>query len=363
VNENRPLRVSLEELADVATASASAITAPESAALPTPAPPTASPIPSKSYGNVNATPDAPTLAQEKGSILLQAWFYLGLSGLLGALLGWGIAEPGFVDGPDRARHWGDWFLVPLVVTLMCVGFAVAESIVERSSKKALIRGGVALPLGMILGFFFSNLANLFYTIGLAICGGAGVHTMRNPAVWIARGFAWMILGAAGGVIYGIIGKSMKKTGYGALGGAIGAAVGGTVFDPIAIATHGGATSRAVGFGLLGMATGIAIGLVESALKDRWLYVTAGPLAGKQFILYKPRTAVGSSQACDIYLFKDPEILPEHAILEMKGSKIHLLANGTAYIAGQPVRGTRVLESGTIIQLGRYAFRYQERQRS
>jgi hypothetical protein len=139
-------------------------------------------------------------------------------------------------------------------------------------------------------------------------------------------------------------------------------LGGTIFDPIAFATHGGATSRAVGFGLLGMATGVAIGLVESALKDRWLYVTAGPLAGKQFILYKPQTAVGSSQGCDIYLFKDPDILPQHAVLTLKGSKVHLLTYGPAYIGGQPVRGTRVLENGMVMQLGRYGFRYQEKQR-
>jgi hypothetical protein len=50
------------------------------------------------------------------------------------------------------------------------------------------------------------------------------------------------------------------------------------------------------------------------------------------------------------------------VLELKGSKIYLIARGAAYIAGQPIRGTRVLESGTLIQLGRYAFRYQERQR-
>jgi hypothetical protein len=253
-------------------------------------------------------------------------------------------------------------MIPLLVTLTCVGFAVAESIVERSTRKALIRGGLALPLGMVLGFIFNGIANIFYSIGLSICAQVGVHSFQNPAAWIVRGFAWMVLGAAGGVVYGIIGQSMKKTGYGALGGAIGAAVGGTIFDPISFATHAGATSRAVGFGLLGMATGIAMGLVESALKDRWIYVTAGPLAGKQFILYKPQTAVGSSQSCDIYLFKDPEILPQHATLMLKGSKVHFIANGPAYIAGQPVRGARVLENGVILQLGRYAFRYQERQR-
>src|SRR6185437_10893964 len=76
-------------------------------------------------------------------------------------------------------------------------------------------------------------------------------------------------------------------------------VGGMVFDPIALATKAGAPSRAVGFALFGLATGVAMGIVESALKDRWLYVAAGPLAGKQFILYKPVTVIGSSQQSDI----------------------------------------------------------------
>jgi hypothetical protein len=351
----QPLRVTLEELAERGSPQQNTL-------APSPEQPVSPASAGKSYGNVNATPDAPATNQEKGSIFLQAWVYLGLAGLVGALVGWAIAEPGFVDGFKATDRWGNMLMIPLLVALMCVGFAVAESIVERSARKALIRGGLALPLGMILGFLFSGIANIFYTLGLSICAQAGIQSYQNPAAWIARGFAWMVLGAAGGVAYGIVGQSMKKTGYGALGGAMGAALGGTIFDPISFLTHGGATSRAVGFGLLGMATGIAMGLVESALKDRWLYVTMGPLAGKQFILYKPQTAVGSSQSCDVYLFKDPEILPQHAILELKGSKVHFIPRGTAYIAGQPVRGTRVLESGTVIQLGRYAFRYQERQR-
>ena len=351
----QPLRVTLEELAADASPKQNTL-------VPTSEQPVSASTSGKSYGSVNAMPDAPAMGHGKGSLFLQAWVYLGLAGLLGALVGWAIAEPAFVDGFKAADRWGNMLMIPLLVALMCVGFAVAESIVERSTRKALIRAGLALPLGMLLGFLFSGIANVFYTLALSICAQAGVQSYQNPAAWIARGFAWMVLGAAGGVAYGIIGQSMKKTGYGALGGAIGAALGGTIFDPISFLTHVGGTSRAVGFGLLGMTTGIAMGLVESALKDRWLYVTTGPLAGKQFILYKPQTAVGSSQSCDIYLFKDPEILPQHALLELKGSKVHFIPQGAAYIAGQPVRGTRVLESGALIQLGRYGFRYQERQR-
>jgi FtsH-binding integral membrane protein len=351
----QPLRVTIEELADAAKSAPGTLVSPPVQSE------TTSPA-SKSYGNINTMPDAPTLFQEKDNLLLQAWFYLGLAGLVGALAGWGIAEPGFVDGPASAERWGNVWMVPLLVTLMCVGYAVAESVVERSARKALVRGGLALPLGIVLGFIFNGVANVFYSIGLGMCAQAGVRSYHNPVVWIARGIAWMVLGATGGVVYGIIGQSSKKTAYGALGGALGAALGGTIFDPISFATHVGATSRAIGFGLLGMTTGIAMGLVESALKDRWIYVTAGPLAGKQFILYKPQTTIGSSQSCDIYLFKDPEILSQHATLELKGSKVYFTATGAAYIAGQPVRSTRVLENGTLIQLGRYAFRYQERQR-
>ncbi len=348
-NNDKTIKITLDDLANVA--------APE---VPTlmPATPGAS---AKVYGSINEPADPTTqVAEEKGSILLQAWFYLGLSGLIGALIGWGICEPSFVDRPQG--RWGNLLMIPSIVALLCVGFGVAESIVERSPKKALIRGGICLPLGIVFGFIFEFIANIIYTIGISICVELGAQTERNPALWVARGIAWMVFGAAGGVVYGIVGMSGKKTLYGVLGGVIGAGLGGILFDPIALLTHGGAPSRAVGFALVGLATGVGVGLVESALKDRWLYVTAGPLAGKQFILYKPRTVMGSDQSCDIYLFKDTNIAKEHAIVELAGSRIMLLAIGQTYVNGQPVR-QQVLTSGAVVQIGRYAFRYQERQRN
>src|SRR5579871_5465906 len=160
----------------------------------------------------------------------------------------------------------------------------------------------------------------------------------------------MVFGVAGGVVYGIVGQSMKKAKYGVLGGLIGAGIGGVIFDPLSFLTHGGAVSRIVGFLIFGVSTGIAMGLVESALKDRWLYVTAGPLAGKQFILYKPQTVIGSRQESDIYLFKDQTVLPQHASIEINGARVQVRALGNVYIAGQPV-ASRVLQDGDLIQIG------------
>jgi len=315
----------------------------------------------KQYGNIASPADGPAIVtEEKGHIFLQGWFYLGLAGVVGALVGWGICEPFFVDA-HREMHWGNFLILPFVITFTCLGLGVAESIVERSGRKALLRGLLSLALGIVFGFIFDLFANWFYGIGLAIISALGVQTNRNPAFWMVRGIAWAIFGAAAGVVYGLVDRSMTKTKYGIFGGLIGAALGGMVFDPISFATKTGAVSRGVGFALLGLATGVAIGIVESALKDRWLYVASGPLAGKQFILYKPITTIGSNQSSDIYLFKDTSILPQHGVIELRGAQTFVRSNGPVFVSGAPARN-RALQSGDLIQIGRYAFHFRERQR-
>jgi Inner membrane component of T3SS, cytoplasmic domain len=317
---------------------------------------------SRQYGNISMQEGAgPAVADEgKANIFLQGWFYLGIAGLVGALAGWGICEPAFVDG--EGHRWGNFWIMPLVLTFMCLGFGVAESLVERSFRKAMWRGLMVLVVGVVFGFVFDFIAEFVYQIALSICYEMGVRTHTNPAVWIARGFAWMVFGVAGGIVYGLIDRSGKKIRYGILGGIIGAGLGGMIFDPISFATKTGLLSRAVGFGLFGLATGVAMGIVESALKDRWLYVASGPLAGKQFILYKPVTVIGSSQQCDVYLFKDNTIQPQHASIELRGAQTFLHAVGQVFVSGQPARN-RALQTGDLIQIGRYAFHFRERHRN
>ncbi|HEY6306577.1 MAG TPA: FHA domain-containing protein [Candidatus Angelobacter sp.] len=350
-NDKPALKITLEDLARVTLPADAQGGARGAAAAATGA---------RQYGNIS-TPGADLAVVDEGrsNIFLQGWFYLGAAGMLGALAGWAIGEPFFRD--DAGHTWMDRLLIPLVVAFMCLGLGVAESIVERSSQKALWRGLLALVLGVVGGFVFDFIANLIFLIVVGIVAEMGVQTYKNPAFWIARGVAWMVFGVAGGIIYGLVDRSGKKIRYGILGGIIGAGLGGMVFDPISMATSRGGPSRAVGFGLLGLATGVAIGIVESALKDRWMYVASGPLAGKQFILYKPVTVVGSSQQCDIYLFKDISIQPQHASIELRGAQTFLHAQGSVYVSGQPVR-KRALQSGDLVQIGRYSFHFRERQR-
>jgi hypothetical protein len=313
----------------------------------------------RSYGSVAEDAGIVEGPEEHGSIFLRGWFYLGAAGMIGAVIAWGLCEPGFVEGGHSS--WGNLWMVPGIIVAMCVGFGLAESTVERSVRKAAIRGALALPLGLALGFVFYAIANIIFNLELSVIAGLGVSTARNPAFWLTRGLAWAIFGAAGGAVYGIVGQSFKKAQYGVLGGMIGAAAGGVLFDPVALLTNGAAPSRAIGFALVGAATGVAMGLVESILKDRWLYVTAGPLAGKQFILYKTQTTIGNIQGADIYLFKDPSILPEHAVISMNGGRVQIRAAAPVFINGNRVT-SRVLEDGNLVQIGRYSFRYKEKNR-
>src|SRR5690242_3079159 len=120
----------------------------------------------KQYGNIAApaTEEGPSaVTEEKGHIFLQGWFYLGVAGLIGALIGWGICEP-FYRSPGRSPFLS-FILLPLVIMFTCTGLGVAESIVERSAKKALIRAMLSLSLGAIFGLVFYIAASFVYGIG------------------------------------------------------------------------------------------------------------------------------------------------------------------------------------------------------
>lgn len=260
---------------------------------------------------------------------------------------------------NAGEGFGNLAMIPLVLAFACLGFGVAESVVERSAQKAFAKGGLALVLGLAFGFVAYQVANGIYGMGGDLLYDASASSL---SAWLLRGFSWVVFGIAAGLIYGIIGKSGKKCLYGCLGGGLGAFLGGLLFNPIVDLTGGAEASRAIGFIVLGGATGISMGLVESALKDRWLHVVSGPLAGKQFILYKEETSVGSHSKSDIYLFKDSAVDQTHAIIALSGANMVLRAKGETRVGGQIVR-EKTLASGDRIEIGQYGFRYEEKNKA
>ena len=116
---------------------------------------------------------------------------------------------------------------------------------------------------------------------------------------------------------------------------------------------------------IGVIAGIGTGLIETAAKSGWLRVVAGLIAGKQFIIYKNPTCIGSSPQCEIYLFKDTRIGPRHAAIHTVhgGYEIEDLQSPTGtFVNGRPVSRVR-LRNNDQVQIGATAFQFQEKARA
>lgn len=178
----------------------------------------------------------------------------------------------------------------------------------------------------------------------------------------SRAAGWGLVGLAIGVAQGLGTRSRKKIINGLIGGLIGGVIGGILFDPISSILQSGALSRAVALCVIGLLTGLLIGIVENLMKDAWLQVTSGPLTGKQFVIYKNPTLFGSSPKADIYLFKDASIEPQHAVLSItpQGYFIQDMGSRAGTFVNQQRVTRRRLSSGDVVQIGQYTFHYSER---
>jgi pSer/pThr/pTyr-binding forkhead associated (FHA) protein len=93
-------------------------------------------------------------------------------------------------------------------------------------------------------------------------------------------------------------------------------------------------------------------------------VRTGPLAGKSFILYRSPTSLGSSPECDIYLFKDPDVDPRHAVVHRVGNAFEI--EDTSERRSVRVNGEEVkrspLSSGDRVMIGETVLEFEVRAR-
>jgi hypothetical protein len=179
---------------------------------------------------------------------------------------------------------------------------------------------------------------------------------------------WACIGMAMGLGQGIALRSKRLLLYGFMGGVIGGLLGGMLFDPIdfyivGFAKPSGHWSRAIGFTIIGLSVGVFIGIVQVLARDFWLRMTHGPLAGKEFLFFKDVMTVGSSPKCEIYLFNDDRVQPEHAILRTLGDtcEIEVLSDShPVYVNDRSLTRAR-LNHGDQVTIGRTSFVYQMKQ--
>ena len=313
----------------------------------------------------------------QNNILLNPIFYTAMCGLISAILGWGTIE--FLSKTEKDPLMGS--LIVVVNMVMGCFISALDSIMSGNIPKALRNGGIGLGSGLITGLVFHYLGNILYNLLLFLIA-LGIlsispelkdkesETISMIVHMSARAPAWALLGAAIGIIPGIANKSKKLMINGVIGGLIGGFLGGFFFDPVSriaelFASTEGGLSRGVGFSVLGLMIGAFVGLVENMAKDVWVTMKSGPLRGKQFVIYHNPTLIGSSPRSDIYIFKDPNVMPTHAKIQKKGSKYEIIDDSRGagvYVNSEKINGSKVLEHNDEIILGQSVLEFQQKER-
>ena len=238
--------------------------------------------------------------------------------------------------------------------------AAAGPTVDGDRRSALVNGVVGATLGAVGGLAVGFVVGRLYAV--AVGGEDSAYSLARQSAARAASFAvlGLFLAAAPGVVMG----SIKRMLVGMLGGAIAGAVAGLAFDPL-VGAAGPHVARLACLAGIGALAGLGSALVEDALKAGWLKVASGVIAGKQFVLYRDPTFVGSAPMSHIYLWKDPAVGRRHAAIHHArggGFEVeNLPPGGPTLLNGKPVARAK-LRTGDRIEVGRTAFVFEEKEK-
>lgn len=356
--------------------------APPTAAAPPPppagypaAPPAATPLPPPGNPLPPLTAAPPPLAVPGaglagGSLSLASLgansVVAGLvAGVVGGAVGAIAAE--ILNSPDRSDSFsspsairvdtGVWVAIVGIV----LGFTLLawEGLTSSSLEKAGRDGLVGAGIGAVAGFIGGYVAQWLYASMLESASSGDIESK----LLVARVVGWAIFGAIVGLGMGIPGGQRKMV-NGLIGGTVGGAVGGFLFEQVAQSASSGSgfTLRFVGLTATGAGIGLGIGVVDRLRREAWVRFNAGPMAGKEFILFRDATTVGADYRCDIVLAKDETVLPRHAVLarDARGMTTLQAEPGAAVaVNGAPATQHR-LHSGDTVTIGRSGLLFQER---
>jgi hypothetical protein len=247
---------------------------------------------------------------------------------------------------------------------IAVSLGIAEPAVERNWRGVIVNGSVAAVLGLLGGVVVSLFINKFQLLVVNSIADAQSGWVREM---ISNSVKWGTLGLFLGLAPGVVLKSVRKMSAGATGGLIGGLVGGALIEVVnRVSGNNPHISKLVAISTIGLVAGLGTGLIENAVKTGWLKVTAGLIAGKQFILYRDPTFIGSALSCHIYLFRDPSVGKRHAAVHIVpgGFEIENLPLGSATLVNnEQVDGRRKLRNGDRIQIGTTSMVFQEKHKS
>ena len=229
-----------------------------------------------------------------------------------------------------------------------MALGIGEGVFYGSGQKAAIYGAIGAGISLVLGFISGDLAQMMYA---SLTSGDNDPSLVLGA--LVRGLGWAILGLGVGVAVGLIRPGLKRILFCCIGGTAGAFLGGFAFDFICKVIPNDLIARGVAILIMGVLIGLGVGLLEQFAKQAWLKVIRGEFEGKEYLVFAGTTSIGNNGKNTIVLFKDKLVGPHHCDIVMDGTKYVLQDCGTPM--GTIVNGRRtnrtVLRQGDAIAIG------------
>lgn len=298
--------------------------------------------------------------KNRGGTIALLWFVL--AGVAGGVLTWIVWSllPETADSQESNIQAA--VSVALVIGLALV---LTDSIQAGSWEKTGRTLLIALPAGLVLslalGYFADGVYSELIDRTVESLYDSGLDPF-DDTFWVEfqnqnhlnRGVTWAILGVATGLMVGVSSLAWKRVLVTTAGGLVGGFLGGFLFDFF----EGEDLAQVTGLVVTGVAIGASIGIIEQAAKSSWLEIVQGGMAGKQFILYKNEITIGSSPSADVTLIKDPAIGDLAAKIERRGSSTLItsldplnpvIVDQSAVTRGQVSDGSEILLGATLVR--------------
>ena len=288
-------------------------------------------------------------------------------------------KPGVTTAPlrdlNRASETSGFLFFSAVAGMIGLFLGAADGLVCRVWSRAILGAIVGGLIGFVGSLVSTVVGGVLYApITTLATQQMSADSSSGQAIgfmlqMIGRMFAWTLVGSTMGLGQGVVLRSKRILLHGVLGGVIGGMLGGLLFDPLDFAILGGDdigadSSRLIGIVVIGAAVGAMIGVVELLTRDAWLRMVEGPLAGKEFLIFRDTMNIGASPRSEIYLFNDDQVAPTHATLRVIGDETEISARDKVHpllINGHNVRTAR-LRAGDRIQIGMTSFVFEQRQK-
>lgn len=255
-------------------------------------------------------------------------------------------EEEFADMVAGVTRTGTGIWSAIIALFIGLFLGIGESVFYGSKEKAVKYAFSGAGISIITGFISGYFAQLMYAEMLT--DSASPFTAA-----FVRGLGWALMGLGVGLAVGLIKPEKKRILFCTIGGIIGAFIGGFLFNYVTYIIPNDIAARGIAIVIMGSLIGVGVGLLEQFAKQAWLKVIRGEFEGKEYLVFAGTTSIGNNGKNTIVLFKDKLVAPHHCDIVVEGNHYVLYDRGSPL--GTIINGVkttkRVLRQGDAIAIG------------